>query len=411
MAYSRRRTTSRRRRPVRRRRSSVRYGRYPRTRYVGRRRIGTMSRRAQRNPVCACKSSAVPPGDKFALCQADPFEPKFFGGKIPDSSTIPSIPTPVQYNFSLTTGATTQPNWAHCWAFWPTVRSSQLRANSSDPVSWSWVSPVSYDAPVASTFQTQFEAFRPVAHAIRLSCPTAPTSTTGFVHVALATETVYTAPGSAGSQFVNLAGNLSDLSGYTFYKRVTLASLTQSPLTIINKWTDETAFRYSSPLATPNTTAASGENMANQFHIPLSWGVLMVAVEGISTSTTPGSVSPLQAEIILHTENIPQKTSALIGSTAAAYSSGVLNAVSQAVANTDFSHTEAEQPRVEAQYLGELQAAGGEFVAGVAGTLYQYARQAGASLAYAGLRSVAGYMSGGLGVGGVNNNPNRLMNQ
>lgn len=405
MAYRRSgsRASGRRRASVRRRpRRRVIYPRY--TPRVGR--IGTMSRRAQRNPVCTC-APQISPGDKFALVQADPFEPKYFGGKIPDSSTIPSIPTPVQYNYSLTTSAVAQQNWAHAWAFYPTVLSANFRAVGTGTSTWDWAASTISDAPISTTFTQQFEAFRPVAHAIRLSCPLAPTSTTGFVHIALATETVFSGAATSGAQYLNLASTLSDLSGYTFYKRVTLASLTQSPLTLINKWTDETAFRYSSPLAVPSTASSSVSNASNAFHIPLSWGTLIVAVEGISSSSTLASLTPLQAEIILHTENIPQKTSALIGSTAAAYSSGVLNAVSQAVANTDFAHTEAEQDRVEAQYMSELRSAGGEFASGVASTLGQYARAAGQAAAMAGMR----YAAGALGVGGVNNRADRLMMQ
>lgn len=406
MAYRRTRRSVRRRGGSRRRTARV----YPRARRYSPR-VGTMSRRAQRNPVCTCAKS-VDPGEKFALIQADPFEPKFFGAKIPDSSTLPSIPTPVQYNYTMSTDATVAPNLAHAWAFWPTVQSSNSRAVPATTSTWTWAGSTDSSAPVSTTFQSQFEAFRPVAHAIRLSCPFAPTSTTGFVHIALATETMYQSVGTTAAQRLQLASSLSDLSGYTFYKRVTLASLTQSPLTLINKWTDETAFRYSSPLSAPQNANPGSDNAGgNQFHIPFSWGVLIVALEGISTSTTAGSITPLQAEVILHTENIPQKTSALIGSTAAAYSSGVLNAVSQAVANTDFAHTEQEQPRVEAQYMTELRAAGGEFMSGVGSTLRQYASSAGQAMAYGSMRIAAYGMGRALGIGGVNDRANRLAMQ
>lgn len=217
MAYRRRaRRSVRRRAPTRRRTVSTRYRR-TRTR----RRVGTMSRRAQRHPVCNCGVKQMDPGDKFALCQADPFEPKFFGGKIPDSSTIPSISTPVQYNFSLATNSSTQPNWAHAWAFYPSLNQCNVTAPGLTASTWNWSTATFSSAPVYTTFGQQFEAFRPVAHAIRLSCPQAPTSTTGFVHVALATETFYSSGNSTSSQVTQLAGNLSDLSGYTFYKRVT----------------------------------------------------------------------------------------------------------------------------------------------------------------------------------------------
>lgn len=410
MAYRRSRRSSVRRRAPMRRRSARRSRIYPRYRAV-RPRIGTMSRRAQRNPTCSCKSNILDPGEKFALVQADPFEPKFFGAKIPDSSTIPSIPTPVQFNFSMATAAASQPNFAHAWAFYPTMENTVIRALPLSTSTWDWTTPSNFNAPVAATFQQQFEAYRPTAHAIRLSCPFAPTSTTGFVHIALATETTYSSSGTSGTQSSQLAANLSDLSGYTFYKRVTLASLTQSPLTLINKWTDETAFRYSSPFAVPQSSSATAATTANQFHIPLSWGTLLIALEGVSQVQAVGAITPLQAEVVIHTENIPQKTSALIGSTAASYNSGVLNAVSQAVANTDFAHTESEQGRVESQYMSELQAAGGEFVSGVGATLRQYAHTAGQALAFGGLRAAHGFASGVLGIGGVNNRADRLMMQ
>jgi len=301
-------------------------------------------------------------------------------------------------------GGIDQPAWAYCWAFYPTLQNCNIAAFGNSLIGWDWpnAGTVISSAPQALTFQNSFEAFRPVAHAVRISCPFAPTTTTGFVHVALATETVYQAVGTAGPQYVNLASSLAAMSGYTFYKRVTLASLTQSPLTIINKWTDETAFRYSSPQATPVTANNNSVISANTFHMPLSWGTLLVAVEGASTNVTPGSTySPLQAEIILHTENIPDKSGTLIGSTAAAFDSGALNAVSQAVAKQDFAHTESDQDRHMNSYVDEVAQAAGNAGIDVGAIL----RSAGRRVVSAGID----YALGRYGVGGVNNFPDRLL--
>lgn len=337
------------------RRSRVNIRRAPRRRRATRRapvRRRTYTRRrsyARRGKVaqpCKCPGELTP-GDKFVMLQADPFDTKYFGAKIPDSSTIPSIATPVQYNYALTTSPSSQPNWAGAWAFFPGVESCNFRLNGVDASTWNPALSATSDAPMRDGFCSNFEAFRPTAHAIRLSCPFAPTTTTGFVHIALATESAYANDGSITNAKANLAASLSEMSNYTFYKRVTLASLTQSPITLINKWTDETAFRYSSP-AIGQGDAQAG---ALQFHIPLSWGILLVAVEGVSSATTPNTpITPLQAEVILHTEGIPNKSSTLIGSTAAAYSSSVLNAVSQAVAQTDMAHTEEQQQQHVASY-------------------------------------------------------------
>jgi len=403
MAYRRSRVNIRR--PYRRRRATTtrrsaypRYSRYSRTRYAPsrrpyRRRASTLRRRPQ---ACACPGE-MSPGDKFVMLQGDPFDTKYFGAKIPDSSTIPSIPTPVQYNQTMSIAPAAAPSMAHAWAFYPSVASSFITAVGTGPSAWTWTGAAVQNAQQYTAFRQQFEAFRPTAHAVRLSCPFAPTTTTGFVHIAVATETVYDNSGAVVAQFTNLANSLADMSGYTFYKRVTLASLTQSPVTLINKWTDETAFRYQAPVATESTSTAG----ALTFHIPWSWGTLLIAVEGASTNNTVGaSLAPLQAEVVIHTECIPDKASTLLGSTAAAYNSGVLNAVSQAVAQTDFAHTEEQQDTTVRSYAQE--------VANAIGTSTSEVNNLMSELGGALGRGAIRYVAGRYGLGGVNDNPDRL---
>jgi len=409
MAYRRSRVNIRR--PYRRRRATttrrLSYSRsrpvYSRTRYASsrrpyRRRASTLRRRPQ---ACSCPGE-MSPGDKFVMIQGDPFDTKYFGAKIPDSSTIPSIPTPVQYNQTMSIAPAAAPSMSHAWAFYPAVRNSFITAVGTGPSAWTWTGAALADAQQVTAFRQQFEAYRPTAHGIRLSCPFAPTTTTGFVHIAIATETIFNAAGNPAAQYTNLASSLADMSGYTFYKRVTLASLTQSPITLINKWTDETAFRYQSPSA---SEAIDANGTALTFHIPWSWGALLVAVEGASTVNTVGTaLAPLQAEVVIHTECIPDKASTLLGSTAAAYNSGVLNAVSQAVAQTDFAHTEDQQDTTVNSYVQE--------VANAIGTSSNEIQNLASSVLRTGLRYGAraayDYATGGYGVGGVNNNPNRL---
>jgi len=360
------------------------------------------TRRVQSSGMASC--CGMDPGQKFVMVQADPFEPKYFGSKIPDSSTIPSIPTPIQYNQPLQTLITSQPNWAGAWAFYPALQGSFITALGLNASQWSFstANATVQNAPQFTSYTSQFEAFRPTAHAIRLSCPFAPTTTTGFVHIAIATETNITSPTGSSSHYTQLAQDFQSMSGYTFYKRVTLASLTQSPITLINKWTDETAFRYQSPAA--NEANDSGGPLT--FQIPWSWGTLLVAVEGASTNNVVGQpLVPLQAEVVIHTECIPDKSSTLLGSTAAAYNSGVLNAVSQAVAQTDFAHTEDQQDTTVNSYVQEVANAIGtssDEIYNLAGSVLRTGLRYGARAAY---NYAAG---GGYGVGGVNNNPNRL---
>lgn len=385
------------RRPVRRRRIVRRAS--IRRRPMMRRRRAYKQRAAA--AICSCPKQLTP-GDKFVLIQSDPFDTKYFGAKVPDSSTLPSMSTPVQYNLPLssTANAADNPSLAHAWAFYPSVYSCNVIAQgvSASTFSWTAASAGTSNAPQYASFQTQFEAFRPTAHAIRLSCPFAPTSTTGFVHIAIATETVYNSAGVVGAGYTRLPTSLSDLSGYTFYKRVTLASLTQSPITLINKWTDETAFRYISPFANQNV---DGTGSALTFNIPFQWGALIVAVEGISTDTTAGKViTPLQAEVVLHTECIPDKASTLLGSTPAAFSAGLMSSVSQAVANTDFAHTEDQQESTIRSYLNEVQSSVGERFNSAVAHGMQYAERQGQSV-------LNRAISGGLGAAYRYLNPNR----
>ena len=332
------------------------------------------------------------------MLQGDPFDTKYFGAKIPDSSTIPSIPTPVQYNQTMSIAAAAAPSMAHAWAFYPAVVNSFISAVGTGPSAWTWTGAAIQNAQQATAFRQQFEAFRPTAHAIRLSCPFAPTTTTGFVHIAVATETVFSSAGVPGQHFSLLANSLADMSGYTFYKRVTLASLTQSPITLINKWTDETAFRYQSPAAA-ESTEPSGNPLG--FHVPFSWGTLLIAVEGASTNNVVGQpLSPLQAEVVIHTECIPDKASTLLGSTAASYNSGVLNAVSQAVAQTDFAHTEEQQDTTVRSYAQEVANAIGTS----GGEVNNLLSELGGALGRGAIR----YVAGRYGLGGVNDNPDRL---
>lgn len=390
------RRTVRRRAPARR--APVR--RTARRRAPTRRRISSRARAPQR--PCKCPGE-LSPGDKFILAQADPFETKAFGAKVPDSATIPSIGTPVQYNYTLITSPASQQNWATAWAFLPGPLSNAAAAVGLSPNTWDFTTaPTITNIPNVSGFQTQFEGYRTVAHGIRLTCPFAPTTAQGFVHIALATESNYaTSLGASNPPTSQLATTLSEMSNYTFYKRVTLASLTQSPLTLINKWMDETAFRYQSPLQSNNLPTTTGGAAGGQiFHFPSQWGMLLVAVEGISASAALGSLSPLTAEVLMHYECIPNKASTLIGSTAAPYDAAVLGATSRAVGQTDFAHTEAQQESSQRSFATELMDAAGVSESDVYTAGRYIARQA----VNLGVR----YAAGRYGIGGVNNNANRL---
>jgi len=328
-------------------------------------------------------------GQKFLLAQMDPFDPKALGCKIPDSSTQPSVPIACQ---ELDSGPTMATNQVNAVAYLPSVSGSILKATTG-VAAWTW--PVLFtgtDWNKRTDVVAAVEAARPVSHGIRISCLTAPTSTSGFLHLACAVETI-----NNGVTTWPYATTIAQLSGYSWYKRVTLASLTQTPITIINKYVDETAFRY---LGVDGAPAATGAN-SNTFHIPLSWGALIIAVEGFN-----GTGNPIQAEMMLHLEAIPKNIGVLSGSAAASVAPSVLAAAASVGANTDFAHTEEQQDSYMAQAVANAQAgataAGNAFMNNV---IAPAAYNTGYSIAN---QAIGAALTGIAGIAGVNSNPRRL---
>jgi len=393
MVYRRSKTNIRKpRRSVRRRRAPARRSTY------------TRRRTRTRQKPCVCPAELTPSA-KFALAQIDPFEPSCLGAKIPDSNTVPSISnTDVdQVNFlppataGHLTAAAFAPNYASAF---------QTATSGVGSVTWSsgnWGTRRNGATVVAS-----IEAIRPVAHAVRISCPLAPTSTTGFVHIGLAFESRASSLASTNSP--DLPKTVDQMMGLAHYKRFTLASLTQSPITIINKWMDDTGFRYDDPRSGPTllTTPADpsvGLQMQSTLNFYQSWGFIVVMVDG-QTST---SATPLSAEHLLITECLPKKEGFLIGNQAAPNSPGTLSAVSTMSSHGDFAHTEAGQESYIAASLANLaqgaQIAGAQVYNNVAVPLLQ--RVGGAAVNTAAQMAYNAVFGTG-GVPGVNANPGRL---
>jgi len=330
--------------------------------------------------ACVCPGKELTSGEKFVLAQGDPFEPKCLGAKIPDSNTQPSIGIPCQELYSQGGAAA---NNAYCIAFLPSVTNSIIVPGSIGASAWSWQAAYgnAFDWNKKTDILAACEAVRPVAHGLRISSSIAPTTATGFVHLALAVETNYT-----GTTW-QFATTTALMAGYSWYKRVTVASLTQAPVTIINKYVDDTAFRYLSPDSVPGVLGSTG----NTFQIPLSWGALLVAVEGC------GTANPLQFEMMLHLEAIPKNTGVIAGSSAAPSNAALLASASGVSANTDFAHTEDQQESYMAQVIDNAQAgmnaAGQSFVTNaLAPAAYSLGRSLTNQALSAGIAGAAGIM-------------------
>ena len=197
---------------------------------------------------------------------------------------------------------------------------------------------------------------------------------------------------------------VNQMTGLAHYKRFTLASLTQSPVTIINKWIDETAFRYDDPRAAPSFIGSGTGVTATTFNFWQSWGALIIMVEGQSAGTTP-----ISFEHLLLTECLPRKDAWVLGTQAAPNSPGTMSAVSVMTSETDFAHTEAQQDTYIQEGLRAFER--GAAVAGervwndVAAPLLQ---RFGNAVVNTGAAMALNAISGRGGIPGVNSNPGRL---
>jgi len=379
----RRRTYSRRRAPVRRRVARKRVYARPKR---------TMSRANRSRQQCVCPGE-MGDGAKFALAQLDPFHVAVSGAKIPDSNVQPSISTTDIEQVNLVTSAAGTN--LHGFAFRPQWTWATQEATPGVPLAWgaAYVT-LSVNRSKRAGYNSAVELTRPVAHAIRLSSPLAPTSASGFVHIAISTETNF------AQTTWQYPTTIAQISGCQFYKRVTLASLTQSPLTVINKWIDDSAFRYSSPAA--DFAAA----ISTTFQHDYGWGTIVVILEG-----APVSSNCLSAEHLLISEGIPQKDGPIIGTPAAPASSATLDVVSDTIAGTEPAHSEIEQEGYISRGVSAMAAGarrqGENAFQTIAVPLLQHAGAQAASSATAGFMAM---VTGTGGIGGVNSNPNRLAN-
>jgi len=339
---------------------------------------------------CVCPAEMTP-GTKFVLAQLDPFDASALGAKIPDSNTMPSIANSDCDIVNVGMSGTATDLVVR--AFRPAYTWGSVNATTGTPPAWPAAFAGGNDRSKRTAYLAAMELTRPVAHAIRISSPLAPTSASGFVHLGLATESTF------GETTWQYPTSLAQMSGLQFYKRVTLASLTQSPLTVINKWLDDTAFRYNSPASTYVETSSH-----STFQTDLAWATIIVMVEGAPVSTTCLSI-----EHLLLSEGIPKKDGVIIGSQAAPNSPQIISAVSSLSTAQEPFHTEAEQQSYIQRGVSAVAqgaAAHGENIfQQVAVPLLQrvgaYGANAAAAMAYNALAGVGG-------IAGVNNNANRL---
>ena len=313
-AYSRKRRTTYTRRPVRRRASSI--------------------RQAPRRPAPLGLTSLSKTIRKvpFLMAHIDPFLPVVRGVKVPDSNTMESDTGTLNDEFSmtLTSGANVK-----AILFNPALTSAAV-PSVEGAGTWTW--PAAFgggiDCNQLANVQAGSTAFRAVAHGIRISSTLAATAATGFVHVA-----VY-APGTFGVGTWPFPTTIAQLRDLPFYRKVTLSSLTQSPLTVVNKFLDQTAFRY---VDVQEPFAGFSNSARGSFQITHSWATIIVAVEGAPTGTSLG------IETTLHIEMLAKVGGTNNSSRAAPGNPGLMAAAGAMAAGTPATHFESEQSSLFAQ--------------------------------------------------------------
>jgi len=306
---------------------------------------------------CVCPPAELTPGLRFALAQIEPFNVKSNGAKIPDSNSMPSIATTDCEVISVATTAGNLSATAFRPAYtWGTVNSTP----GASAVTWA----LTYGGGINRTNRTNFlaavELTRPVAHAIKLVSSLAPTTTTGFVHIGISNET------SFGETTWTYPTTVAEMSGLQHYQRITLASLTQTPYIVINKWLDDTGFRYRAPGST--YVQQPDINAQATFQTDGGWGTIVVLIEG-----APASASAISVEHILLTENIPQKNGVFHGTQAATDSPSTMAATSYASSNTEIGHSEQHAATFARDAFVNLaagaQAQGRQYVSSISGPI------------------------------------------
>lgn len=294
---------------------------------------------------------------KFMLGQIDPFDERVQGAKIPDSNTMPSSTFVANDETNLTTGAVLSLAAA---AYQPNLSNIRYVATPATASSWTWGTPNSGDTSSRlSGLTSQFQMYRVTSHGVRISVPTAPTSTVGFLHVGIYPNDFY-----GDSTGLRLPTSFSALNQCTWYKRFTLSSLTQQTLTIVNKIMDCGSQVYRD-ISTVDPSMGTGLPSA-YFHT-FGYATIIVAVEGAPASTTAISV-----EHITHCEAIPLATGVNTPTPAAAFDAAQLEAASNIARVTDATmlqtdrdeHMRAGASAVESTFAGRIAGAFGNAAAG-----------------------------------------------
>jgi len=328
MAYSRYRA---RKRYTPRRRPATTYDR-PRRSYrrsaAPKRTRRRATRSSMRGVAMDSSMSGTKDGDKYVLSQANPFDSNVDGVKIPDANSQPSTPFKAQdtYDVETTVGET-----CRCIGINPVLRKTFFGSSFVSATSWAYGASYGFfvDSNKLTQLRSDFELFRPVAHAIRITSGLSPISAVGFVHVAVFTMS------TLGQTTWNAPTSLSQLQSVPGYKRYPIGRLTGEGLVVCNRPLDCTAQRY-----LDTDSEIWGSSTSQEWNIGAQWGTIMVAVSGVAASSVPISI-----ENVVHYECIPRATSISQSTPASTYNVTALAGASSAQSHASISALDSEVPQ------------------------------------------------------------------
>jgi len=293
------------------------------------------------------------------------------GARIPDASSAPSSAFHVYdvYGFNVDhaqgdlQAIYAQPN--------NKIYMTQATGVDANTVAWAAAYAGSSSAKSASIV-SNYEVLRPVAHGLRMTCPITPTTVNGFVHVALISMSTY---GHATWSLPTTVGGMRELP---FYQKYSLASLTQQPLVVVNKFLDSTAFRYHDSDSDELAQSAEGE-----YQIQSQWMGILCMVEA---STAALAANILSVESIIHFEG-QAKYAALNSDTKCPRMNAVISTAAQhavsghtAAAMQNTSEWSTRNSGMYNTFMNSVLRAGGTAIGaaigrGVAGSVGNYVRQ------------------------------------
>lgn len=224
---------------------------------------------------------------QFTLAQLNPFDRQAFGVKVPDDNTAMSstFTTMDQVQFNTVVG-----NASNLVAFTPNPRFFAIPCVEGAAGAGSWTAVAAFGGATTtskfSSIDASYSVARPVAHAIRLTSALSVNNAVGYVHICLYT------PSRFADTTWEVPLSLSQMIDQPGYQRISISSLTQTPVMVVNKYVGPSAWIYTGVNDGNNSATTSGVPA-----VPMGWQYICVAVSGTTALTTS-----LDIEAICHYE-------------------------------------------------------------------------------------------------------------